>query len=99
MYKSILLSVAKNDIREAALWYDQQKKGLGKKFTAIVRKKITAIRKNPFAYSIRYGSVRTSLLDVFPFMIHFTIDNGETIIVSAVLHTRRNPEIWAENRD
>jgi hypothetical protein len=39
--------------------------------------------------------VRTAVLNVFPFMVHFTIEEkNKTIIVSAVLHTSRNPELW-----
>ena len=96
MYKPILLSAAKNDIREAARWYELQQKGLGKRFTADVRKSIKRIKQNPFAYSIKHGNVRTSLLKIFPFMVHFAIESSETFLISAVLHTSQNPEIWLE---
>ncbi len=95
MYKSIILPLAKEDIREAAKWYNKQQKGLGKRFTAEVREKVQFIRQNPEASNMRYKNVRTAILNVFPFMIHYTIDEkDETIIVSAVLHTSRNPELW-----
>ena len=95
MYKSVILPLAKEDIREAALWYNKRQNGLGKKFTAEVREKVHFIRQNPKASNIRYNSVRTAVLNVFPFMVHFTIDEkNKTVIVSAVLHTSRDPEIW-----
>lgn len=95
MYKSIILPLAKEDIREAAKWYNKQQKGLGKRFTAEVREKAHFIRQNPKASNMRYKNVRTAILNVFPFMIHYTIDEKDkTIIVSAVLHTSRNPELW-----
>lgn len=95
MYKSIILPLAKEDIREAAKWYNKQQNGLGKRFTAEVREKVHFIRQNPKASNIRYNSVRTAVLNMFPFMIHFTIDEkSKTIIISAVLHTSRDPELW-----
>jgi plasmid stabilization system protein ParE len=95
MYKSVILPLAKEDIQEAALWYNKQQNGLGKRFTAEVREKVHFIRQNPKASNVRYDNVRTAVLNVFPFMVHFTIDEkNKTIIISAVLHTSRNPELW-----
>ncbi len=95
MYKSVILPLAKEDIRQAALWYNKQQNGLDKRFTAEVREKVHFIRQNPKASNVRYNSVRTAVLNVFPFMVHFTIDEkNKTIIVSAVLHTSRDPELW-----
>jgi plasmid stabilization system protein ParE len=95
MYRAIVLPLAKKDIREVALWYEEKQTGLGKRFTEQVRESISFITKNPKAFNIRYDNVRTAVLRVFPFMIHYTIDEGnKTVIVSAVLHTSRNPETW-----
>jgi plasmid stabilization system protein ParE len=98
MYKSIILPLAKEDIREAALWYNKQSNGLGKRFTTEVREKVRFIKQNPKSTNIRYAVVRTAVLNIFPFMIHYTVDKGnKTVIISAVLHTSRDPELW-ENR-
>jgi hypothetical protein len=44
---------------------------------------------------VRYDEMRTVVLSIFPFMIHFAIDDSKkTVIISAVLHTSRNPEEW-----
>jgi len=95
MSKVIILPLAKEDIREAARWYNKQQYGLGKKFTAEVREKVNFIRQNPKASNARYNGVRTAVLNMFPFMVHFTVDDeNKTIIISAVLHTSRNPELW-----
>ncbi len=37
MYKLIILPPAKEDIQEAAKWYETKRTGLGKKFTAGIR--------------------------------------------------------------
>jgi plasmid stabilization system protein ParE len=95
MYKTIILPLAKEDIREAAKWYNKQQTGLGKRFTAEVREKVHFIRQYPTASNVRYNSVRTALLNVFPFMIHYTVDEKDkTVIVSAILHTSRDPKLW-----
>lgn len=97
MYQSIILPLAKQDIKEAAHWYNAKQKGLGKKFTSLVREKVKFIRQNPAASAIRYDGVRTAVLDVFPFMIHYSVDDAQRlIVVSAVLHTSRNPQIWKD---
>ncbi len=94
MYKSIILPLAKEDIREAAKWYNKQQNGLGKQFTAEVRENVHFIRQNPKASNVRYKNIRTTVLNVFPFMIHYTIDEkNKAIIISAVLHTSRDPKI------
>ena len=94
MYKVKILPSAKIDIKESAQWYNDQQKGLGKKFTAQIRKKINFIKQNPKAVPIRYDDItRTAITDVFPFMIHFMIEN-KTIIIKAVFHTSLNPKKW-----
>lgn len=96
MYKVIILAPAKRDVMEATLWYNFKQYGLGKKFSAQVREKVKFIRKNPKATTIRYDNiVRTALIDTFPFMIHYTLnDEKKQVIISAVLHTSRNPDTW-----
>jgi len=99
MYRTVILLPAKEDIREAALWYNKKQKGLGKRFTFQVREKIHFIKRYPQANSVCYDDVRTAILSVFPFMIHYSIDNQtKTIIIIAVLHTSRNPELWRKRK-
>lgn len=69
--------------------------GLGKRFTSQVRETISYIQQNPFAVAVRYNNVRTAVLEAFPYMVHYSIyEIKEKIIVFAVLHTSRDPEIW-----
>ena len=93
MHKIIILPLAKAEIKEAALWYNKQQSGLGKRFINELRTKVADIKTNPLAYSIRYKDVRTAIIDKFPFMIHFIIEN-KNILVTAILHTSLNPDKW-----
>jgi len=95
MYKSIILPQAKEDIRAAAKWYAKRQDGLGKRFAEEVREKVHFLSQNPLTSNFRYDCVRTAVLNIFPFMVHYTFDeNRKAIIISAVLHTSRNPDLW-----
>ena len=95
MFKSIILPHAKEDIREAAKWYNKKRAGLGKRFTADVRGTVRYIKQNPKAFNTRYDKVSTAVLSVFPYMIHFTLDEvNKAVVISAVFHTSRDPELW-----
>jgi plasmid stabilization system protein ParE len=97
MYKAVILPLAKQDIKEAARWYNDRQAGLGKRFAEHVRQKVRFIRQNPKAVAIRYDETRTAVLDVFPYMIHFTIkEENKLIIISAVLSTHQNPDDWKD---
>jgi hypothetical protein len=79
MYKSVVLPHAKEDIREAALWYNKKQKGLGIRFISEVREKVYFLRQNPQTSGVRYDDVRTTVLNIFPFMIHYIIVEKEEL--------------------
>ena len=96
-YKVRILPAAKEDIYQAAQWYNKQKTGLGKQFTHRVRQRVKELKKNPFICQVRYKEVHTAIVRQFPFMIHYTIhQDNKTIEVIAVLSTYRDPKIWTE---
>jgi plasmid stabilization system protein ParE len=95
MYKVIILPLANLDIKEAAEWYNTKQKGLGKKFIYQIRQKVKLLKQEPQSSAIRYDETRTAVSDVFPFMIHYNVDESKKLItISAILHTSRNPDIW-----
>ncbi|MCF0042222.1 type II toxin-antitoxin system RelE/ParE family toxin [Dyadobacter fanqingshengii] len=99
MYKLLILPLAKQDIREAATWYNEQQPDLGKRFIKFIRSKVKRISENPQLYPVRYHAVRTAVVDVFPFTIHFVVNESDrTILITAVLHTSQSPEKWFERQ-
>ena len=97
MYKVILLPPAKEDIKNASAWYNKKQKGLGKQFSQSVRKTVSFIKNNPLTFSTRYENTKTAIIERFPYMLHYSIDDVKKIIViSAILHTSRNPDIWTK---
>jgi hypothetical protein len=83
---------AKEDIQQEIHYYNEQQKGLGKRFHAEVKDAFKTIQKNPY-FQVRYDDVRCLPLKKFPVMIHFTFDaENMQIIVRAVINTHRNPK-------
>ena len=59
MFKAIILPLAKKDIKEVAHWYNSNQTGLGKRFTAQVRKKVKLkefMRQLLFCFVARFQS-------------------------------------------
>lgn len=88
------LDTVKSDIREAKDWYRNQKHGLEKDFVREVKRCILRLQENPFAYEVKYRNVRTAFTEVFPYAIHFYIDEtAKSVVVIAIIHQTRNPKI------
>ena len=91
-------SDAFKNIQETTEWYEMQSKGLGQRYKTQTKKQINSLKKDPYLFSIKYGEIRCRKIEKFPFLIHYLInENTKTIIVFAVFHTSRNPEIWKIN--
>ncbi|MGQ7945655.1 type II toxin-antitoxin system RelE/ParE family toxin [Flavobacterium sp. WC2509] len=90
---------ALNDIQETFEWYEMQLKGLGLRYKTQVKKQINSLKKDPYLFSIKYNEIRCRKIEKFPFLIHYLInENTKNVIVFAVFHTSRNPEIWKRNK-
>ena len=96
-YKVKIELEALADIQEITDWYNDIQAGLGKRFQATVIKLISSLNKNPEIYSIRYKEIRCVVINKFPYMVHFYInDKNISVEVLAVISTNRNPKIWKE---
>lgn len=91
-YSVIIIEEAKNDFKEIILWYKKINPLLSKRFANSFKSSIKKINRNPFEYQIRYDNVRVFLINIFPFLIHYSIEN-HIILVKAVLHTSRDSKI------
>lgn len=74
VYNLKILPLAKIDLVEIVNWYENIKKGLGKKILNLLKAEIKIIRNNPTLYQIRYDSTRIELIKIFPYLIRFEID-------------------------
>jgi hypothetical protein len=88
---------ALNDIQDIANWYNEQQKGLGKKFLKTTIQHINSLSKDPHIYAIRYNEIRCIPIKRFPYMAHFHINEKNNFVeVLGVISTDRNPKVWEE---
>ncbi|MEX1192123.1 MAG: type II toxin-antitoxin system RelE/ParE family toxin [Brumimicrobium sp.] len=92
-YSLSISEAAELDIRDAFLWYEDQKENLGLKFEKHFSKTIQNIRRNPLKIQIRYNQTRVAFLKKFPYGVHFNVFENEIIII-AVFHTSQSPQKW-----
>ena len=90
-YRLTYFKEAKNDITEAKIWYHSQPKGLEKRFAEDIKKAVVRLKLNPYVHTIRYKKNRVAHPDVFPYSIHFYIDEAnKRIVIIGVVHNSRN---------
>jgi plasmid stabilization system protein ParE len=89
----IIRPEAEADLAEAFAWYDAQRTGLGTEFLSEVRATLARVQEGPERYPIDLRKVRRAPVRRFPYSVYF-LSQQERLLVLAVLHHRRNPELW-----
>lgn len=89
----IFAVAAKDELREAAAYYDGCQKGLGKAFLAAIEAATRHVASNPLRYRKIGGRFRRCLVERFPYGLIYAVD-GEEIFVAAVMHLKRKPGYW-----
>jgi plasmid stabilization system protein ParE len=87
--------VAADEAREARLYYESEKAGLGAEFVDELRACIDRIDRNPLAWPQVETPVRRTLVNRFPYLVHYVVDD-EQVLVLGVYHARRKPVSWTE---
>jgi plasmid stabilization system protein ParE len=81
------------DIRVSKKWYRDQQQGLEKRFADDVKQCIARLQKHPLHYEVRYRNARIAYCEIFPFGIHFYIDEpAKQLVIIAIVHQHRDPE-------
>ncbi|MEY4705495.1 MAG: hypothetical protein RL042_1700 [Nitrospirota bacterium] len=81
------------DIQAAALWYEDQRSGLGSRFLDELDLVFGRIVDNPRQFPRVDGNVHRAILRHFPYGVYFLAES-EDINVLAVLHLHREPDMW-----
>lgn len=81
------------DIQAAAVWYEDQRSGLGVRFLDELDLLFQRIDYNPRQFPRMEGEVRRALLSHFPYGVYF-VGESDDIAILAVLHLHREPDIW-----
>jgi toxin ParE1/3/4 len=92
-YRLIIRKRAETHISEAYNWYEQQRTGLGYEFVLSLESALRTIERNPFLFQAKYNKLRCILIPRFPYGIFYFIAEN-TVIVIAVFHLSRNPNLW-----
>jgi hypothetical protein len=85
------------DMIEAALWYENEREGLGAEFSVEVDKTVARIAENPLQFQEKEPGTRVAMVDRFPYGVYF-IDDEDTVTLFGVLHLHRHPDTWKSSR-
>ncbi len=91
--KLVLDPEAKAELRQAALFYEDCRDGLGLEFLGAVGSAFDQIRRHPTLWRILKGRFRRYLIHHFPYGVIYAVE-GRTIFVAAIMHLKRKPGYW-----
>ena len=91
-YKVIVRPEAEDDLKGAFSWYEDKRTGLGYDFLLQVDAGINFINRNPEIHPTEYKGTRKHFIKRFPYKIIYLVE-GNKIIVLAVIHGKRSPEL------
>jgi toxin ParE1/3/4 len=90
---------AKNDVLEAAGWYDGQRGGLGDEFIEEILAVFDALAVNPLQYCRRHPikNIRWRYPKRFPYrVIYEVIEEERLVVIAAVIHAARHDRVWRQ---
>lgn len=94
MTQVVVRPAAAADIEDAYHWYEQQRPGLGEDFLAALRSTLDRVVTHPEAFAVVHRATRRALVPRrFPYGLFYRI-YGDTIVVVACMHAKRNPQRW-----
>lgn len=89
-YRLIVLDPVADEVAEAAVYYDSQQPGLGLALLDEWERALVKIQRAPEGYQKKVKNFRQALLDRFPYLIVFLIEDS-TIFVNRFINVRRHP--------
>ena len=87
------LPLAREELNEAAAFYEAAVPGLGEAFLDDVERAIETVRENPRIGAPVGRRFRRTFVGRFPFSIVYLDRDGEIVIV-AIAHQRKRPGYW-----
>lgn len=86
------------ELADSRQWYARQREDLDLEFMERIDEGLSRIARNPQSYPIVYGTLRRAVARRFPFAIFYEVSTDEVLVV-AVFHSRRDPDIWKARVD
>ena len=84
---------ARLEYREAAVFYESRRAGLGAAFSLEVEATIRRILETPERWRRLEQDLHTCRTRTFPYAILYTIE-ADSVLIVAVAHLRREPGYW-----
>lgn len=88
-------SEASKELADAALWYENQERGLGEYFLSSFERDFAELASDPEQFRIYHEPCRRKLVQGFPYSIIYRF-TWPKLQVIAIMHHRRKPGYWAE---
>ncbi len=88
---------AEREFKDAVIWYNHQRMGLGAEFFLCVDESIERIQSNPQIYPLVHNKIRRAVVRRFPFAVFYDIEDSE-IRVIGIFHSRRSPDQWRSRK-
>ena len=92
IHKVMIRAEAKRDLREAKRWYQSISPELKRDFVRKIDDAITLAKERPLAFQVVHRTFRRVLVHRFPYALFYHVGEDRIIIV-AVLHQARDPEL------
>jgi plasmid stabilization system protein ParE len=89
------LRPAVDEAREARIYYDERKTGLGARFARELAATVRRVRELPRAWPEVDPPVRRALVNRFPYVLHYAVES-DTILIVGVYHAKRRPIPWRD---
>ena len=85
--------LAEIELNDAAIFFENEREGLGLRFLMAMEAAVTHIQEHPQASPVIINNIRRKLLRRFPYSIFYSI-KPDRIRVLAVANQRRRPFYW-----
>ncbi len=85
--------LAEFELNDAAIFFENERQGLGLRFLAVVESAVTHIQEHPQASPIIIENIRRKIVRRFPYSIIFSIKPDRIRILAIASHKRR-PFYW-----
>lgn len=98
MKRVVVRPAAAADIEDAYQWYESQRPGLGEEFLTAITRTRDRVLERPEAYPVLHRDTRRALVpERFPYALFYRV-HGDTVVVVACMHAKRDPRRWQGRR-
>lgn len=86
---------ARLEFREAAMFYESRRTGLGATFRREIEATIERILSAPDQFRVIEQDIQRCLAHIFPYAVIYTVER-DYVLILAVAHASRRPGYWQE---